>query len=118
MTALVAGISGLNDWHYTVDKPQCVEAGEMPVMLVQLRGHIYAMGEICSVAGVPLSEGQIGDTIVTCPWHGIAFRARGWAYGERPVNRPAAVLPDARTQRGDLGGPALPEPTAGDAAAR
>jgi nitrite reductase/ring-hydroxylating ferredoxin subunit/uncharacterized membrane protein len=54
-------------------KPRRVEASGVPVMLVRQGHHIYALGETCAHLGGPLSEGQIADGMVTCPWHASQF---------------------------------------------
>ena len=48
-------------------------AGETPVLLYKTAGKICAIGETCSHAGGPLSEGKIEGNHVICPWHGSRF---------------------------------------------
>jgi nitrite reductase/ring-hydroxylating ferredoxin subunit len=55
------------------DEPRKVRADGMDVMVVRHRGRIRALGHRCTHAGGPLSEGEIGDGTVTCPWHGSIF---------------------------------------------
>lgn len=66
-------------------QPRKVDASGVPVLLVKQAGKIYAMGEVCSHLGGPLSEGTIADGIVTCPWHGSQFALEDGAV----VNGPA-----------------------------
>lgn len=33
----------------------------------------YAVDDICTHAGGPLSEGELEETKITCPWHGATF---------------------------------------------
>jgi nitrite reductase/ring-hydroxylating ferredoxin subunit len=47
---------------------------ERAVLLYKQGGRIYALEDTCSHAGGPLSEGEVKDGIVTCPWHGSQFR--------------------------------------------
>ncbi len=54
--------------------PQRVDANGLAVMLVRQRGQIYCLAESCSHLGGPLSEGQITDGVVTCPWHASQFK--------------------------------------------
>ncbi len=67
-------------------KPQRVDAQGIPVMLLRQNGRVYAMAEKCSHLGGPLSEGTIGNGMVTCPWHGSQFRITDG----QVVNGPAA----------------------------
>lgn len=64
----------LDDAQLHEGKPQRVEAQGIPVMLLRQSGRIYALAETCSHLGGPLSEGTIGNGLVTCPWHGSQFR--------------------------------------------
>jgi nitrite reductase/ring-hydroxylating ferredoxin subunit/uncharacterized membrane protein len=45
----------------------------MRVLVVRRYGRIYAMGEVCSHMGGPLSEGVCEGSSVRCPWHGSRF---------------------------------------------
>jgi len=64
-----------------VGRPQDFPEGEMkmvevkglPVLVVRLKGHLYAIVNTCSHAGGPLAEGKLDDGTVTCPWHGSRF---------------------------------------------
>lgn len=49
------------------------EANGSSVLLVKQANQIYALNETCSHAGGPLSEGQLEDDTVVCPWHGSRF---------------------------------------------
>ncbi len=50
-----------------------VEAEGVRLLLVRQKGQIYALDEVCSHLGGPLSEGQLGECVVTCPWHASTF---------------------------------------------
>jgi nitrite reductase (NADH) small subunit len=43
------------------------------IALYNLEGEIYALENLCPHMGGPLGEGDIEDSIVTCPWHGWQF---------------------------------------------
>ena len=66
-------VAVLDDAALEEGKPQRADANGVPVMVVRSAGHIYALGETCSHLGGPLSEGAIGNGVVTCPWHGSQF---------------------------------------------
>lgn len=63
----------LDDSALREGEPRRVEAGGIPMMLVRQRGQIYALAEICAHLGGPLSEGQLGEGTITCPWHASRF---------------------------------------------
>jgi nitrite reductase/ring-hydroxylating ferredoxin subunit/uncharacterized membrane protein len=48
-------------------------AGDTPVLLFRTSGSICAIGETCSHAGGPLSEGKLEGNQVICPWHASRF---------------------------------------------
>ena len=43
------------------------------IALFNVEGTYYAIADTCTHNGGPLSEGEVKDTTVTCPWHGANF---------------------------------------------
>jgi nitrite reductase/ring-hydroxylating ferredoxin subunit/uncharacterized membrane protein len=62
-----------------------VEVAGRGVLLYRERGRVHAMEDACPHAGGPLSEGQVNDGIVTCPWHGSQFRLTDGAVCRGPA---------------------------------
>lgn len=54
--------------------PTKVMFGATAVMLVRRGEVVHALKETCSHAGGPLSEGELKDGTITCPWHFSTFR--------------------------------------------
>ena len=53
--------------------PQRVDVRGIPVVLIR-RGHrIHALADSCAHLGGPLSDGQLDDVAIRCPWHGSRF---------------------------------------------
>ena len=52
-----------------------VEVGERLVVLIRAAGHIYALDDICTHDGGPLSEGplDVEHGTIECPRHGAKF---------------------------------------------
>ncbi|TVL91133.1 Rieske (2Fe-2S) protein [Streptomyces sp. SAJ15] len=51
--------------------------GEVPVLIVrdaEGTGELHALADRCSHLSGPLSEGEVVDGCVVCPWHGSTFR--------------------------------------------
>ena len=48
-------------------------AGDTPVLLYKTGDSVCAIGETCSHAGGPLSEGKLEGNQVICPWHASRF---------------------------------------------
>lgn len=53
--------------------PTRCEAGDVPAMVVREGGEVFALADVCAHLGGPLSEGEIRDGCVRCPWHGSTF---------------------------------------------
>jgi nitrite reductase/ring-hydroxylating ferredoxin subunit/uncharacterized membrane protein len=64
-----------------------VEAGGRQIVLARQHGRVYALAESCSHLGGPLSDGQLEEGCVQCPWHGSRFALEDG----RPIDGPAAV---------------------------
>ena len=54
--------------------PTKVMFGSTAVMLVRRGDVVHALKDTCSHAGGPLSEGELRDDAITCPWHFSTFR--------------------------------------------
>ena len=54
-------------------KSICVEVGGKQIAVFNVEGTYYAIDDTCTHSGGPLSEGDLGGTTVTCPWHGAQF---------------------------------------------
>ncbi|MEV1082765.1 Rieske (2Fe-2S) protein [Streptomyces sp. NPDC050211] len=65
--------------------------GEVPVLLVRdsdSPGEVHALAERCAHLSGPLSQGEISDGCVTCPWHGSTFRLADGACVAGPSTAP------------------------------
>ena len=70
-----------------------VEDGERLVVLIHAAGHYYALDDICTHDGGPLSDGPLdpqGCTIA-CPRHGAKFDIRTGAALTMPATKPTAA---------------------------
>jgi nitrite reductase/ring-hydroxylating ferredoxin subunit len=54
-------------------KPLCVEVEGRTIALFDLGGSCRAVDDACTHAGGNLSEGEVEDGQVICPWHGARF---------------------------------------------
>ena len=69
-------------------KPFKADANGYPVLLVRQRQRVFALSEICTHLGAPLSEGTIEGDCVRCPWHGSTFELETGKIHEGPAVRP------------------------------
>jgi 3-phenylpropionate/trans-cinnamate dioxygenase ferredoxin subunit len=67
-----------------------VEVGDRLVALIHAAGHFYALDDVCTHDGGPLSEGPVdpqGRTIA-CPRHGAKFDLKTGAALTMPATKP------------------------------
>lgn len=55
---------------------RAVVVEDVPVLLTNVGGEIYAFRNGCAVDGLPLEGGRLSGTVLVCPWHNCAFDAR------------------------------------------
>jgi 3-phenylpropionate/trans-cinnamate dioxygenase ferredoxin subunit len=67
-----------------------VEVGERLVVLIRAAGHIYALDDICTHDGGPLSEGPLDPEhgTIECPRHGAKFDMKTGAALTMPATKP------------------------------
>lgn len=54
-------------------KPSKGTVDGIEIFLLKKGGRIFALGNKCSHQGGPLSEGEVKDGTIQCPWHGSQF---------------------------------------------
>lgn len=66
-----------------------VMVDDVPVLLMRISSRLHAISAICTHAGGPLDEGELGaDGCITCPWHGSRFRVEDGAVRRGPASVP------------------------------
>ena len=50
-----------------------IQLGEVPVVIMNVNGEIYAIEDVCTHDNGPLGEGEIEDDEIICPRHGARF---------------------------------------------
>jgi 3-phenylpropionate/trans-cinnamate dioxygenase ferredoxin subunit len=80
-----------------------VEVGERLVVLIHAAGHIYALDDICTHDGGPLSEGPIDpeEKTIACPRHGAKFDIRNGAAVTMPATKPTRSH-DVKVEGGEI----------------
>lgn len=74
-------------------KPMIVSAGGVSLVVVRLGQQVYAVQNRCPHLGLPLGNGPLDGTTITCPWHGSQFdvcsgRNLDWVRGIAGVRMP------------------------------
>jgi 3-phenylpropionate/trans-cinnamate dioxygenase ferredoxin component len=50
-----------------------IEVGGKSIVIFNLAGTLYAIGDVCSHDNGPVGDGEIEDTEIICPRHGARF---------------------------------------------
>jgi len=62
--------------------------GEVPVVAVRAGGAVRVLADRCSHMSGPLSDGELADGCLTCPWHGSVFRIADGSVARGPATAP------------------------------
>ena len=72
-----------------------VEIDDRLVVLIHAAGHWYALDDVCTHDGGPLSDGELDDHTIACPRHGAKFDIRTGAALTMPATQ-ATLRHDVR----------------------
>lgn len=53
-----------------------VKIGGKTIAVFNVRGHFFAINNICPHQGGPLVKGKLKGYVVSCPWHDLQFDVR------------------------------------------
>lgn len=74
-------------------KSKCIEVNGKKIAVFNENGHYYAMDDRCSHAGGPLSDGDVSDGEVSCPWHGAIFELKTGKVRGGPAQKDLNIYP-------------------------
>ncbi|GAA4511776.1 hypothetical protein GCM10023191_076390 [Actinoallomurus oryzae] len=66
--------------------------GEVPLLVLRRGEDTDVLADRCSHLSGPLSDGEISDGCVTCPWHGSVFRLSDGSVAHGPATAPQPVF--------------------------
>ena len=69
-------------------KPLRLMIGEVPVVAIRSGGEVRVLADRCSHMSGPLSDGELADGCLTCPWHGSVFRIADGSVARGPATAP------------------------------
>jgi len=69
-----------------------VEASGKPILLVNLEGKYFAIGNICTHMGCMLSDGVLKGESVECLCHGSVFDVKTGSVLKGPAKKPESVF--------------------------
>ena len=84
-------VASLND--IVQGRSVVVEVSGKEIALFNVSGEIFAISNACPHQGGPLGEGEVEDTVVTCPLHGWRFRLD---------NGEGLTMPHSKVERFDV----------------
>jgi nitrite reductase/ring-hydroxylating ferredoxin subunit len=87
--------------HLPENKPVRMALGEVPVVVIRTGGQVHALADRCSHMSGPLSDGDLADGCLTCPWHGSVFRISDGSVARGPATAPQPVF-DTRVVAGEV----------------
>ena len=78
-----------------------IEFGDIPIVIFNIAGDIFAIADVCTHDDGPLGEGAIEDHEITCPRHGARFDIRTGEVLSLPAVRGVSSFP-VRVREGML----------------
>jgi nitrite reductase/ring-hydroxylating ferredoxin subunit len=73
-------------------KMKGVEAGGKEVLIANVGGNFYAIGNRCTHMGCMLSDGELTGEDASCPCHGSKFNVRTGTVMKGPAKKPEPVF--------------------------
>ena len=75
-----------------VERPARVLLGEVQLVVVADDETFQVLADRCSHMSGPLSDGDLSDGCITCPWHGSVFRLADGSVARGPATAPQPVF--------------------------
>ena len=82
-------------------KMRKVIVGTQQVLVVNVKGKYYAIGNVCTHLGGPLDRGILEGREVQCPLHGSRFDVTSGEVKRGPATRPEPVY-DIKVEAGSI----------------
>ncbi len=82
-------------------KMKKVMVGPQQVLVSNVKGKYYAIGNVCTHLGGPLDQGILEGKEVECPWHHSHFDVTGGQVKRGPATRPEPVY-DVKVEGGSI----------------
>jgi 3-phenylpropionate/trans-cinnamate dioxygenase ferredoxin subunit len=70
-----------------------VELGGKSIVLVNLAGKLFAIGDVCSHDNGPVGDGEIEENEIICPRHGARFDIRSGKVTSLPAIKDIPAYP-------------------------
>ncbi|MCC6148018.1 MAG: non-heme iron oxygenase ferredoxin subunit [Anaerolineaceae bacterium] len=70
-----------------------IDVGEEEIVLFNIAGYVYAIGDVCTHDGGPLGEGELEGFEIVCPRPGARFDVRNGEATRLPAIDPTPSYP-------------------------
>lgn len=79
-----------------------VQANGMKILIANIDGAYYAIGDVCTHRGCRLSGGALKESgVVTCPCHGSNFNVKTGSVTKGPASAPERVF-QVKVEKDDI----------------
>jgi len=78
----------------------CAKVAGKSIVVFNLDGKLLAVANTCPHAGQPLDEGELRGKVLTCPYHGYAYRIDTGANIDFPHEEPPVKTYEVRVEDG------------------
>ncbi|MGD0203876.1 MAG: Rieske (2Fe-2S) protein [Candidatus Bathyarchaeia archaeon] len=78
-----------------------LEINDKKILLVNVNGSYYAIGNVCTHRGCQLSKGKLQGETVVCPCHGSTFDLKTGNFVKGPTKKPEPVY-ELKVENNDI----------------
>ena len=78
---------------FPAGRKKCVDAGDVPTVVCNVDGRLCAAVNVCPHAGLPVGDGELAGSVLTCPYHGYAFDVASGRNIDSDDDPPLKTLP-------------------------
>lgn len=72
---------------------RCATVEGRPIVVFNIAGRLFAAANHCPHAGMPLEDGELNGSVLTCPFHGYTFRLADGKNVDYPDDSPLPTYP-------------------------
>lgn len=76
-----------------VNERMFIEYNGEPIVILNLDGSLFAIGDVCTHDGSPLGDGEVLGTEIICPRHGARFDLRSGKATRAPAFQDIPTYP-------------------------
>ncbi len=70
-----------------------IRIGDSEIAVFNVNGEFFAIKDVCTHDQARLSDGELTDETITCPWHGACFSVKTGEVLSLPATEPVETFP-------------------------